>query len=439
MAAWNNMGRLGSLFSVAGGVMGWGVKKALWGLGIGTAVVVADDAANLGIGAYVKDKSTEIGQGSMEVKELTEARAGQLDSEFKGRNTMMYFAGLASSFLQMLGFTELAKTLSNFIKGQENYLDSKTNNLTPGRTDEQKQNLNNLGNTVVNGVDQTVDATANVVSENKEVLGFTAVAATTVAGLVVANKFKGKNTVNPVDPTATPDKTIKTADTTRSFTADELKKVESGLDDVKKSPSILASSVDDVAKTSWLKGTLMSGFKRNAIGALVIGTGLYVGSKTLGATEAQAQDLATEVIPLKHAYLKAAEGDYENAAQSAVVDVAGYAGFAAGATVGATLGATAGSIVPVVGTVVGGAVGGLVGGVVASGVVSTAADYAWEGGEYVFSKGVDAVNYFWGEDEEPEISSEFNAANNDNTTPKYVADNANIPAAKFRGMDLVAS
>ncbi len=348
-------------------------------------------------------------------------------------------------------FTRLARFLQNIVKMFNNFGDIANQRVNTNTlfSDENDQNANPsvvqdpktaLGQKVANTLDNNVVGKivgqgADLVEENPKtaaVIGTTVVAATALS-------LMGKSKT-PTSGDKTPEKVAQTPKTISEDLADVKARHAASLDGGNTKPvSIIAEAADDVAKSS-LRGSLLKGFTRNALGAVVIGGGLYAGSKIMGATEAEAQDLATDIIPGKDAVLKVNEGEYVEAAQSAVVDAAGFAGFIPGAMAGATLGASAGALTgpfAVVASPVGGVVGGLVGGVITSGIASTAADYAWEGGEYVFSKGVDAVNYFWGDDE-PAIKTEFSGvADNDNRTPKYVADNVNTPIYKPTGMDMV--
>lgn len=204
-----------------------------------------------------------------------------------------------------------------------------------------------------------------------------------------------------------------------------------------KGPAIIAEAVDDAAKGVKAKGFSLKGvFGGKANGALVIGGAALTGAAVYlnGASPAEAAVEGAKVVPGVDAGFSIANGDFKTAFIQAGGAVGGILGGIAG---GVVMGA-AGSVVPVAGTGAGLIAGGVAGGTLGYNGFSGVAENIWDGGEYVFSKGVDAVNYFWGDDE-PEIKSEFaHAADNDNKkTPAYIADNSNTPVYKASGMDMV--
>lgn len=188
-----------------------------------------------------------------------------------------------------------------------------------------------------------------------------------------------------------------------------------------------AAAVADAAGDATRRGFLSDVFSKfgrrlGIIGAVATPFVAVGAAKAAGLSDEEAVDMGVSMVPFSESAQLAAEGDYENAAQSAATEGAGWAGFAAGAGLGATWGAAAGTaVLPVGGTIVGGAVGFVAGGIAGSGIASTATHYAWEAGHFVWSKAADMANGFWGNDE-PEIRAEFNT----------VADNDNGPAPAHR-------
>lgn len=123
------------------GAASWISGKAVWALAAITGTAIADKTLNLGIGAGVKDVATSIGQGGAEVKELAEARAAQLDAEFKSRSGIIGLASFVSSLLKMVGLGSIAKNLDEgFIRNEEKYLKQETSRINGEVEDAQSEN-----------------------------------------------------------------------------------------------------------------------------------------------------------------------------------------------------------------------------------------------------------------------------------------------------------
>jgi hypothetical protein len=212
------------------------------------------------------------------------------------------------------------------------------------------------------------------------------------------------------------------------------------------------TGVDDVAVAA---AKSSPGLLRSAFGAVAKRLGVVglVAAPVLAATTATASptEAAADSVGLDETYDNIQEGDYKGAVKAATAEGANLVttgvtivpmalgGIKLGAAAGGALGAAFFGVGAVPGAVIGGAIGG-VAGVATSLGVGEAAEWGvnkvWDGGEYVWSKGADAFNYIWGEDE---VSNEFGAAaadspenrardaqlRGDNDNAKYVANNAN--------------
>lgn len=134
------------------------------------------------------------------------------------------------------------------------------------------------------------------------------------------------------------------------------------------------------------------------VGAVAAPILAFAGTKAMGATNDQATTAATDAIPFKDAFVNARDGNYEDAAQSAVVEGVSWGAFAVGAgtgmsvgagygaATGATIGAFFGGVGAAPGAAIGGFVGGAAGfvggGLVASGVAGAATNAVWEAGTW---------------------------------------------------------